>query len=134
MPMSLMLILAVHVLSTLFWLLSSFIVAQAKGRGAERQYRPQMIAAVLAILSGAYLWHLLHEGGFGGVEAVLAMGAVCAVAAAGAQGMLVGGSLRRLRKGVLDEAAARRKITIGQRIAAGLLAVALLCMVGSRFA
>jgi hypothetical protein len=132
--MPLMLILAVHVLSTLFWLLSSFIVAQAKGRGAERQYRPQMIAAVLAILSGAYLWHLLHEGGFGAVEAVLALGGICAIAAAGVQGAMVGGSLRRLRNGLQDEAEARLKITTGQRIAAGLLAVALLCMVGARFA
>jgi hypothetical protein len=132
--MSLTLILAVHVLSTLFWLLSSFIVAMAKGRGAERQYRPQMIAAVLAILSGAYLWHLLHEGAFGAVEAILALGGICAIAAAGVQGALVGGSLRRLRGGVLDDARARLKVTTGQRIAAGLLAVALLCMVGARFA
>jgi hypothetical protein len=134
MPIWLMLLYAVHILSSLFWLGSSFVVAMAKGRGAEGQYRPQMAAAVLVVLSGGGLWHLLHEGGFGPVEAVLALGAVLAIIAAGVQGMLVGGSLRKMRKGVLAEDAARRKITTGQRIAAGLIAVGLLCMVGAHLA
>jgi hypothetical protein len=134
MPVAFMLLYIVHVLSALVWMGSSFVVAQAKGRGAERQYPLQTGATLLAFLTGGYLWSTLHSGAFGPMELVLAIGVACAVIAAGAQGMLVGGSLRRLRKGVLDETEARRRITTGHRIGAGLVAIGLLCMAGAHLA
>jgi len=82
----------------------------------------------LAVLSGGWLWSTFLKGLFGPSEMILAGGAVCAVAAAGVQGALVGGSIRRLRSGALTEAAAAGKIILGQRIGAGLLAVTLITM------
>ena len=83
------------------------------------------------------LMHLAAAAGaptvglFGPSEMILAGGAICALAAAGVQGALVGGSIRRLKSGALDEAAALRSMTLGQRIGAGLLAVTLITMVAA---
>ncbi|HVY35481.1 MAG TPA: hypothetical protein VG960_13800 [Caulobacteraceae bacterium] len=120
-----------HIGAGLYWMGSSFLVAQAKGKGAETQFRPQMIAAGLTIALGAFLWRRMHPDGFGKMEGLLALGAICALAATGVQGALVGGSLRRLRQGVMDQDRGRMRIRLGHRIAAALLAVALLSMVGS---
>jgi hypothetical protein len=120
---------SLHVVAALFWAGTSFLVAQQAGEGAEKLYRPQMAAAVVAVLSGAYLWARLHPQRFGGTEMILAFGAACALAAAGVQGALVGGTLRRLRGGALDETAARPRIGRAYRLATGLLAIALLCMI-----
>jgi hypothetical protein len=49
------------------------------------------------------------------------------------QGALVGGSIRRLRHGVLSKPEALGRIAIAQRIAAGLIATTLVCMVSSRY-
>jgi hypothetical protein len=73
----------------------------------------------------------MHAFGFGKMEAMLALGALCAVLAAGVQGVRVGGSLRKLRKGLISKDVASHRIKQGHRQAAVLLAAALLCMVGS---
>ncbi|HUO21502.1 MAG TPA: hypothetical protein VMU59_03205 [Caulobacteraceae bacterium] len=120
-----------HVFAALYWLGSTYLVAQRKGVGAERQYRYQMVAATLTMLLGGFLWGQMHRFGVGKMEVVLGLGALAAIGAAGVQGLLVGGSIRRLRNGQLDEPKARARIRAGNRWAAVLLAVALLAMVGS---
>ena len=120
-----------HIGAGLYWMGSSFLVAQAKGKGAEAQFRPQMIAAGLTIALGLFLWRQMHPAGLGKMEGMLGLGAAFALAAAGVQGALVGGSLRRLRKGLIAEDRARIRIRLGYRVAAAFLAVALLSMVGS---
>lgn len=126
--------LSLHVLAAVYWAGSTFVLAREPQLNALTQLRPQMGAAVIAVLTGAYLWHLLHEGGFGPVERVLAIGALCAVVAAGVQGAMVGGARRRRAAGEIVDAEAIRRIAIGERIAAALLAIALICMVAARYA
>jgi hypothetical protein len=121
-------ILGLHMLASLIWLLSSFILSRTKAAWSASLFRWQMLAATLAVLSGGWVWSIFLKGLFGPPEMILAGGAVCAVAAAGVQGALVGGAVRRLRSGALSEEAAARKIVLGQRIGAGLLAVTLITM------
>ncbi len=129
----LMLTLAFHVLSAVFWVGSTFTLARIGGLGAERLFRPQMGAATLAVITGAMLWHLLHRGNFDIGEYTLALGAACAIAAAGVQGIFIGSSLRR-RGGTSDAGLSERKrIAIGYRIAAILLGVTLLTMTLFRY-
>ena len=90
-----------------------------------------MLAATLAVFSGGGLWSLFHRGLFGPPEMVLAAGALCAIVAAGVQGALVGGPIRRMKSGALSQEQAFAKMTKGQRLGAGLLAVALLTMVSA---
>ena len=125
--------LSLHALAAVYWAGSTFALAHDPKLGAEAQFRPQMIAAIIAVLTGAYLWHLLHEGGFGPVERILALGALCAIVAAGVQGALIGGARRRRVKGEIGEAEAQSRFVLGERIAAVLLAVTLICMVSARF-
>ena len=131
MPNWLVILYLIHIGAALYWLGSTFLVAQAKGQGAERQFRFQMIAALITMIFGGMLWGKLHSTGIGKIEIVLALGVLLAVAAAGVQGSLVGGSIRRLRVGVLDEATARLRIRKGERWTAALLALALFAMVGA---
>jgi len=131
MPPVLIALLSLHILSTLFWLLTSFILARASGAGSEKMFRWQMLAATVAVFTGGGLWSMFHRGLFGPPEMVLAGGALLAIAAAGVQGAMVGGPIRRLKSGALTQAEAFAKITKGQRLSAGLLAVALLAMVGA---
>ena len=124
MPIPLLITLGLHMAGALFWLLTS-LVAGFGGNPAmsTRLFRPQMVAATVAVFSGGGLWSLLHPGGFGRQEMVLAAGAVLAIAAAGVQGALVGGGVRRL-----PDATAAAKVVRGQKIATVLLALALACM------
>jgi hypothetical protein len=131
MPPVLNALLSLHIVSTLFWLLASFILARASGAGSEKMFRWQMLAATVAVFTGGGLWSMFHRGLFGPPEMVLAGGALLAIVAAGVQGAMVGGPIRRLKSGALTQAEAFAKITKGQRLSAGLLAVALLAMVGA---
>ncbi|MDB5461225.1 MAG: hypothetical protein JWO72_2966 [Caulobacteraceae bacterium] len=126
-----LIVLGLHILAALFWLLSSFILARASGAGSQKMFRWQMAAATLAIFTGGGLWSMFHRGLFGPAEMILAGGALCAIAAAGVQGAMVGGPIRRLKSGALGQEEALRRITLGQRISAGLLAVALITMVAA---
>ena len=126
--------LSLHILSSVFWAGTSFVLARTGGIGGEQLFRPQMGAAVIAVLSGGYLWHLVHAGSFGTAEQILAAGALCALVAAGVQGAIGGRAIRSLRNGKADEADARSRITTAQRIAAGLLAVTAVCMGAARYA
>ena len=131
MPSWLIAVYLLHIGAALYWMGSSFLVALAKGAGAERQYRFQTIAAIVTMLVGGFLWGQLHSAGVGKMEVVLGLGALSAVGAAGIQGAVVGASLRKLRRGQLSEAVARPRIVKGYRWSTVLLAVALLAMVGS---
>jgi hypothetical protein len=115
MPITLMILLAIHVLSAVFWAGSTFTLARAGGAGSDELFRPQMGAAVVVFLTGAGLWRMTHEGPFSSIEIVLLVGIIAALAAAGVQGAL------------------RRRPEIGQRIAAILLAITAVSMVVARY-
>jgi hypothetical protein len=131
MPPVLIVLLSLHTVAALFWLLSSFILARARGAGSAKMFRWQMAAATVAIFTGGGLWSMFHRGLFGPPEMILAGGALCAIAAAGVQGAMVGGPVRRMKSGALSEETALARITLGQRISAGLLAVTLITMVAA---
>jgi hypothetical protein len=134
MQIALIITLSLHILSAVFWAGTSFALARTGGIGGEQLFRPQMGAAVIAVLSGGYLWHLLHAGSLGTAEQILAVGALCALVAAGVQGAIGGRAIRSLRNGKADEADARSRIATAQRIAAALLAVTTVCMGAARYA
>jgi len=125
--------LSLHVLAATFWAGTSFTLARLGGAGGEKLFRPQMGAAVLVVLTGGYLWHLVHEGSFGTTEQLLAAGALCAIVAAGVQGAIGGRAIRALRNGAVGETDAREKIATAQRIGAALLAIAAVCMGAARY-
>ncbi|MFL6605108.1 MAG: hypothetical protein ACJ8R9_27770 [Steroidobacteraceae bacterium] len=112
----LIVLIGLHILAGVFWAGSTFAVARSGGAGAQALFRPQMGAATITVLAGIGLWGILHRGGMGPMEHTLALGAVCAIAAAGVQG-----------------ATHKKNPLKGQRIAAGLLAIAVLCMAIARF-
>jgi uncharacterized membrane protein len=129
----LILALSLHVLAAVFWAGSTFTLARTGGVAGEKLFRPQMGAAVIVVLTGGYLWHLLHEGRFESAEQVLTFAAICALIAAGVQGALGGPAIRKLRTGQLSEPLARARIAVAQRIAAGLLAVTAIGMVAAKY-
>lgn len=116
MQILLIVLIGLHILAGVFWAGSTFAIVRSGGAGAQALFGPQMGAATITVLAGIGLWALLHRGGMGPMEHTLALGALCSIVAAGVQG------------------ATRRKNPItGQRIAAGLLAVAVICMAIARF-
>ena len=115
MQIAIVLLVSVHVLSSVFWAGSTFALARNGGVGSAALFRPQMGAAAIAFIAGAALWFWLHRGVFGPSETVLSVGIVAALAAAGLQGAL------------------RRRPAMAQRLAACLLAVTIICMASARF-
>jgi len=134
MQLTLIIVLSLHVLAAVFWAGTSFTLARTNGAGSEQLFRPQMGAAVVAVLTGGYLWGELHRSMFEAPEQVLAIGVVCAFVAAGVQGAIVGRAIRKLSKAGIGETVARSRIATAQRIAAGLLAVTIVCMAAARYA
>ncbi len=133
MPITLIITLSFHILSSVFWAGTSFALARTGGVGGEQLFRPQMGAAAVTVVTGLYLGHLAHAGAFGTAEQVLAVGALAALVAAGVQGAVGGRAIRRLRRGITDESTARSRIAVAQRIAAMLLAVTAVCMGAARY-
>ncbi|CAM3351308.1 hypothetical protein [Asticcacaulis taihuensis] len=131
MQILIILALSLHVLAAIFWMATTGMLARAGGMGAETLFPRQIIAVVLVVLTGGYLWSQLHTGGFGTYEKVLAAGAACAILAAGIQSIGVGVSLRALKGD--QGAGARKRIAAIHRIAAPLLGICLLCMVLARY-
>lgn len=108
-------LIGLHILAGVFWAGSTFGIVRS-GAGADTLFGPQMGAATITVLAGIGLWGILHRGAMGPMEHTLSLGALCAIAAAGVQG------------------ATRRKNPLkGQRIAAGLLAIAVICMAIARY-
>ena len=133
MQIALIIALSLHILSTVFWAGTSFTLTRTGGVGGEQLFRPQMGAAVIAVLTGGYLGHLVHAGAFGTAEQILAVGALAALVAAGVQGAIGGRAIRSLRTGTADEAGVRSRIATAQRVAAALLAVTAVCMAAARY-
>jgi hypothetical protein len=126
--------LVLHVLSGVFWAGSTFALVRMGGNEALRLLRPQLGAAVVAILSGALLWFLLHRGGEGIAERVLGAGAVFAVIAAGVQAATgITGRRALAGAGNLQTAGVEARALTGQRIAAACLAVTVICMAAFRY-
>jgi hypothetical protein len=109
-------LIGLHVVTGVFWAGTTFALARSAIAGTQSIYRAQMGAATLAVLAGVTLWGLLHGGPPGPTERTLAIGALCAIAAAGVQGAL------------------RKKNPLkAQRIAAGLLVITVICMAIARY-
>ena len=115
MQLLIVVLFALHAMPGVFWVGSTFTLARFRGEGAAGLFRSQMGAAAVSFLAGIGLWATLYRGAQGIFEHTLAVGALCAVAAAGVQGAL------------------RRSPALAHRIAAGLLAVSVLCMVTGRY-
>src|SRR3981081_2132201 len=113
MQIALIIALSLHILSTVFWAGTSFTLALTGGVGGEQLFRPQMGAAVVAVLTGGYLGHLVHAGAFGTAEQILAVGALAALVAAGVQGAIGGRAIRSLRTGTADEADVGARVCMG---------------------
>jgi hypothetical protein len=126
--------LSIHVLAAVFWAGSTFAVARAAGGGFERLFGPQMAAAAVAVLSGGYLWHLLHEGAVGRAERILAIAAVSAIVALAVQGLVTGVALSGVRRRVIEDEVAKSRVAIAYRAAAVLLAVTVIGMAAARYA
>ncbi|MDX8525755.1 hypothetical protein RFM68_14655 [Mesorhizobium sp. MSK_1335] len=122
-------VIGLHVMAGVFWAGTTIAVARDPDIRAERFFRPQMGAAVLAFLTGLLLWYFFHEGAFGSMEKVLALGILTALIAAGVQGALVGSASRQLAGAdAATQTRLRAKMTRGERIAGGLLVVTVFCM------
>lgn len=133
MQIALIVAVAVHVLAAVFWAGTTFSLARTGGLAANLLFRPQMVAATIAILSGGYLWSLTHAGGAGLAEEVLTAGALCAVIAAAVQGILAGTTIRRIRQSRLSEDAARPRLVLAYRVSAVLLALTIVAMTSARY-
>ncbi|HEV3371481.1 MAG TPA: hypothetical protein VG145_02960 [Xanthobacteraceae bacterium] len=125
----LMLTVALHVLSGIFWAGSTFVLARIGGAGAQQLARPQMGAAALAVLTGGILWNLVHARSFQPQEQLLALGAFCAIIAAGVQGA----SAARMRLAHSNSAPSAGSLMLPHRAAAALLAVTVICMASARY-
>jgi hypothetical protein len=125
--------LGLHVVTGVFWAGTTITLARDPEIRVERFFRPQMGAAVVVFLTGLLLWYFFHDGAFGSMEKVLALGILTALIAAGVQGALVGSASRQLASGnAAQEPLLRAKMTRGERIAAGLLVITVLCMAVAR--
>ena len=124
--------ITLHLLPGVFWVGSNFTAARP-GFAGERLFFPQMGAAIVTIASGHYLWTKLHAGQMGSMEKSLAVGAAAAVLAFLVQAALAGPAVIALRKGKGDAAAASAKVKLSNRIAAGLLMVAVVGMGIARY-
>ena len=133
MPYAIMTAISVHILSAIFWAGTSFALARNGGAGAVKLFAPQMGAAAIAVLSGTYLWSQLHSAEFGTAERVLAVGAVCAITAAGLQGALGGRAIRALRRADIAGGQIQPRLALLHRISSGLLTVTIVSMAISRY-
>lgn len=132
MPVVLAIAVSLHVLTAVFWAGTTFALARGGGP-FETLFRPQIGSATVVTLTGAFLWSQLHRAGFGHPEQVLGFGVACALVAAGIQGAGIGSALYALRRGGPESSQAAARMLRAQRIAAGLLAVTVICMVAQRY-
>jgi hypothetical protein len=126
-------VIGLHVMAGVFWAGTTITLARDPEIRAERFIRPQLGASGVVFLTGALLWYFFHQGVFSSMETVLAIGIVSAVAAAGVLGAMV----RRPSSELADADAAtesvlRAKMARGERIAAWLLVLTVLCMATAR--
>lgn len=112
-----MALISLHALSGVFWAGSTLALTHTSPahRITPELFRAQMSAAVVTIAAGAALWGIVIRGGHGPMAKTLAIGALCALVAAAAQGGM------------------RRSPLTAQRIAAVLLSITVVCMVISPY-
>src|SRR5262245_55050477 len=122
-----------HILSGVFWAGSTFALARSPSARADELFRPQMGAAIVTVVTGGVLWHLMHPSGFRIQEQILALGTASALLAAGAQGALCGRALQQLAGTSGSDTRLQGRVHLGQRIAAGLLALTVICMAAARY-
>jgi hypothetical protein len=134
MQLALVIAISLHIIAATFWAGSTFACARMAGNGGQQLFAPQLAAAAVAVLSGAYLWKTLHEGSFGITEQLLGAGAVAAIVALLIQLTVVRSALRGLRQSTADDTKARSRLAVGYRGAAVFLSVAVLTMAASRYA
>jgi hypothetical protein len=114
-----------------FWAGSTFVQARLGAAGADLSMRmPQMGAGRVAVVAGLILFGLNHRGPPSGMEYVLGLGGLLAIAAMGVQEAVAWRDLRRTP----EDPAAKARFALGQRIAGPLLVLALICMVTWRYA
>ena len=112
-------LIVLHVAPAVFWAGSTFVLARLGAGGASLGLRnPQMGAGRLAVVAGIILMAIGHRG-----NGVLIAGAVGALAAMGVQEAMAWRALPN------DPA----RYALGQRISAGLLLFAVICMVTWRY-
>ena len=134
MQLLLIVLLIFHVVPGVFWAGTTFVLARNGGQGAEQLAYPQIGAATVSMLAGLAIWGFLHGGNFGTFEQVLAVGVICAIAAAGVQSARGLPAVRRLAAVTGGEAASlRAQIAGAQRIAAALLVITIIAMVTARY-
>ena len=127
-------LLVFHVVPGVFWAGSTFVLARSGGQGAEQLAYPQLGAATVSMLAGLVLWGILHGSNFGTFEQVLALGVLCAIAAAGVQSARGLPAIRRLQSaGGAEVQTLRVQTAQAQRMAAGLLVITVICMVIARY-
>ena len=121
-------LIVLHVAPAVFWAGSTFVLARLGAEGATLGLRnPQMGAGRLAVLTGIILMALNHRGAPSSMDWVLIAGGLSALVAMGVQEAV---AWRSLKNSPPDLA----RYTLGQRISAGLLLVAVICMVTWRYA
>src|SRR5258708_7784352 len=119
MQITLLVTLVLHILSGVFWAGSTFALARTGAATADQLFRPQIGAAVVAVITGGVLWHLLHPSGFSTMEQILALGALGAVLAAGVQGALCGPAFRQLQRNAGKKRHSKAPVPLGNRFALG---------------
>ena len=85
MLISLILVLILHAAAAIGWTVVTFVIARRDDLEARRLMRLQLIVGLVTVGAGGRMWMMLHAGGTGVVERVLAIGAVLAVLALIAQ-------------------------------------------------
>src|SRR5262245_57829673 len=84
----LILLLALHAITAVFWAGSTFLLASGR-LDVALAARPQLGASRVAVVTGALLFWLSHSSGFGPMELALTIGAVCAIVAAVVQHWMI---------------------------------------------
>ncbi|WP_407353993.1 hypothetical protein [Luteimonas sp. R10] len=126
--------LSLHVLAGVVWAGGTFALARLGGAGGPRLRAPMLGAAIVTMLTGGYLWQAVHGGAPGTPEKVLAVGIACALLAFMVQAGAGARTHWQLTRGTLPEAAAQARMALVTRLAAGLLAITVICMAAARYA
>lgn len=131
---ALQLALGLHVLAGTFWAGSTMTFAFGVRSLPPRLFAAQMIAGLVVVGAGVFLWGQLHESAEGPQEHALTIGAVAALVAFVIQIVLVGRLVLQSMAGRIEASALRVRTLRSNRVAAALLVVAVSAMAASKFA
>jgi uncharacterized membrane protein len=142
----------IHILGGIIWAGFTIVIAAmvipnlepAAGRAfgqymVQRGTRMVGIAAGLTFLSGIYLFAVLHAHDTTAMGKTLGLGAILAILAGIVSGSVSGAAGRKLAKlepgpeSQAQAAALRARMQSGNRIAAGLLTLSVICMAIARY-